>query len=87
MRLTVEQAVADLDKTIEAATNGPVHIERGGKDVAVLLSPAQYEALIGHVAHISRPEFERLMAASIERHGSVYRALTKWEAENEPPAD
>lgn len=85
MRLTAEQAIVDLDKTIEATANGPVHIESQGKDVAVLLSPEQYEALTGGVARISRAELERLMAASVERHGSVYRALAKWEAENEPP--
>lgn len=85
MRLTAEQAMADLDKAIEATANGPVHIESEGKNVAVLLSPEQYAALAGPVARIPRAELERLMAASIERHGSVYRALAKWEAENEPP--
>lgn len=85
MRLTVQQAVADFDRTVAATADGPVHIESVGKDVAVLLSPKQYAALAGPVARIPQAELERLMAASIERHGSVYRALAKWEAENEPP--
>ncbi|GLQ10204.1 hypothetical protein GCM10007913_21360 [Devosia yakushimensis] len=85
MRLTAEQAMADLDKAIEATANGPVQIESDGKDVAVLLSPEQYAALAGPVARVPRAELERLMATSMERHGSIYRALAKWEAENEPP--
>lgn len=85
MRLTVEQAVVDFDRTLTATADGPVHIEVAGKDVAVLLSPEQYAALAGPVARVPRAELERLMAASTERHGSVYRALAKWEAENEPP--
>jgi hypothetical protein len=77
--------MADLDEAIVATVDGPVHTEVAGKDVAVLLSPEQYAALAGPVARVPRAELERLMAASTERHGSVYRALAKWEAENEPP--
>lgn len=54
-----------------------MHIESKGKDVAVLLSPEQYAALAGPAAPLPRAELERLMAASIARHGSVYRALAK----------
>lgn len=85
MRLTIQQAMADFDGTMAATADGPVHIEREGKDVAILLSPEQYATLTGPVARVPRAELERLMAASIERHGSVYRALAKWEAKNEPP--
>ncbi|KFC71248.1 hypothetical protein FF80_00691 [Devosia sp. LC5] len=52
MRLTAEQAMADLHKAIEATIDGPVHIESEGKDVAVLLSPEQYAALAGPAARV-----------------------------------
>lgn len=85
MRLTFKQASTDFDRAVAATSEGPVYIESEGKDVAVLLSPEQYAALAVGAARIARPELERLMAASIARHGSVYQALARWEAENEPP--
>ena len=85
MRLTIGQALADFDGAIAATAEGPVHIASAGKDVAVLLSPERYAALGGGGARVPRAELERLMKASMERHDPVYRALAKWEAENEPP--
>lgn len=86
MRLTVKQAVTEFDRVIAATSEGPVFIESEGKDVAVLLSPEQHAALAARAARMPRTELERIMAASIARHGSVYAALARWEAENELPA-
>lgn len=86
MRLPVKQALTEFDRVLAATSEGPVYIESEGKDVAVLLSPEQYAALAAHAAPMPRTELERIMAASIARHGSVYQALARWEAENEPPA-
>ena len=65
-------------QVLEMAQAEPVHIQKNGRDVGVLISPAEYERL--NAANSSpkvRPAVERLLAKSIERRKSLYEALAK----------
>lgn len=84
-KMTVDQARDDFDALIEAAGQGPVGIVQDEQGVAVVLSPEVYARLSLNRSGVPRPELERLLSESIKRHDSVYRALAKWEGENEPP--
>jgi len=56
----------------------PVRIQKNGRDVAIMLSPEQYGALVANSnAPKVRPIVETLMAKSIERRRSLYEALAK----------
>jgi hypothetical protein len=55
-----------------------VRIQKNGRDVAIVLSPEQYGALVAQSATAKvRPMVEALMARSIERRKSLYEALAK----------
>ena len=60
------------------AQSEPVHIQKNGHDVAVVLSPEYYAALTAQSnASTVRPIVETLMAQSTERRKSLYEALAK----------
>ena len=62
----------------------PLHIQRDGVDVAVLLSPERYQELIVRIAGPNvRPEVVELMDASARKHDAIYRALAEIEKKTE----
>ena len=62
----------------------PLHIQRDGVDVAVILSPARYRELIVRTAGPNvRPEIVELMDSSLRRHDAIYRALAEIEKKSE----
>ena len=77
-KLSVTQARSHFGETLKLCQSEPVHIQRHGRDAAVMLSAEQYRRLIGaSPAPRVRPIIEKLHAESIERYGAVYEALAK----------
>lgn len=76
--ITATEAKNKFGQVLEMAQAEPVRIQKNGRDVAVVLSPEQYGALVANSnAPKVRPIVETLMAKSIERRRSLYEALAK----------
>ena len=76
--ITATEAKNKFGQVLEMAQAEPVRIQKNGRDVAIVLSPEQYGALVAQkdVPKV-RPIVETLMARSIERRKSLYEALAK----------
>jgi antitoxin Phd len=61
---------------LDMAQAEPVCIQRNGRDVAVILSPDEFQRLIAGAGGVS-PAVAKLHAKSVERWGKVYQALAK----------
>lgn len=60
---------------LEDAISEPVIIQKNGRDVAVLMSKAEFDL---HYRTVSKKELvERYHEESIERFGALYEALAK----------
>ncbi len=76
--ITATEAKNKFGQVLEMAQAEPVRIQKNGRDVAIMLSPEQYGALVANSnAPKVRPIVETLMARSIERRRSLYEALAK----------
>lgn len=76
--ITATDAKNKFGQVLEMAQAEPVRIQKNGRDVAVVLSPEQYAALVDQSsAPKVRPLVETLMARSIERRKSLYEALAR----------
>ena len=76
--ITATEAKNKFGQVLEMAQAEPVRIQKNGRDVAIVLSPEQYGALIAPTETPKvRPIVETLMAKSIERRKSLYEALAK----------
>ena len=76
--MTATDAKNKFGQVLEMAQAEPVRIQKNGRDVAVVMSPEQYAALVVQSgAPKVRPMVETLMARSIERRKSLYEALAK----------
>ena len=76
--ITATEAKNKFGQVLEMAQAEPVRIQKNGRDVAIVLSPEQYGALIAQTETPKvRPIVETLMARSIERRKSLYEALAK----------
>ena len=76
--ITATEAKNKFGQVLEMAQAEPVRIQKNGRDVAVVLSPEQYGALVANSnAPKVRPIVETLMAKSIERRRALYEALAK----------
>jgi len=73
--MTATDAKNKFGQMLEMAQAEPVRIQKNGRDVAVVLSPEQYAQLAEQPK--VRPLVEKLMARSIERRASLYKALAK----------
>jgi prevent-host-death family protein len=63
---------------LEMARKEPVHIQKNGRTVAVMVSPEEYQRLLeGSTATKVRPLVEELLERSIQRRRSLYQALAK----------
>ncbi len=69
------EAKNNFGKLLEDALVEPVAIQKNGRDVAVVVSKAYFDA------HKSNPDrkdlIRKLHQESMERYGDVYRALAK----------
>lgn len=76
--ITATDAKNRFGQVLDMAQAAPVHVQKNGRDVAVVLSAAEYESL---VAERSRPRVnprvEALHRESMKRWAKVYEALAK----------
>jgi prevent-host-death family protein len=61
---------------LDAARKEPVHVQKNGRDVAVVLSPEEYARLTSAPPAVN-PLVKRLHDESHARWGKVYQALAK----------
>ena len=74
--ITATDAKNRFGQVLEMARVEPVHIQKNGRDVGIMLSPEQYQAL-QEAAPKVRPVVEQLLARSVERRRSLYEALAR----------
>jgi prevent-host-death family protein len=60
---------------LEEAMTEPVLIQRNGRDVAVVMSKAEFD--LRHAITSRREQVQRYHEESIERFGALYEALSK----------
>ena len=76
--MTATEAKNKFGQLLEMAQAEPVRIQKNGRDVGVVLSPEQYEALVERAAEPKvRPRVEQLLAKSIARRKALYEALAR----------
>jgi len=75
--ITATDAKNKFGQLLEMAQAEPVHVQKNGRDVAIVLSPEEFKRLSGQPAPRARPGVEKLLARSIERHDALYKALAK----------
>ena len=76
--ITATEAKNKFGQVLEMAQAEPVRIQKNGRDVAIVLSPEQYGALVaGNNAPRVNPLIVKLHGESVKRWGKVYEALAK----------
>ena len=77
-RMNATDAKNRFGQLLEMAQAEPVHVQKNGRDVGIMISPEQYEKLLelGSAPKV-RPIVDELLARSIERRRSLYQALAK----------
>jgi prevent-host-death family protein len=76
--MTATDAKNRFGQALEMAQAGPVHIQKNGRDVAVLLSPEEYRRLEQAASNPAvNPAVVRLHEESVRRYRKVYEALAK----------
>lgn len=74
---TASDAKNRFGELLDAAAREPVTIKRNGRDVAVVLSPAEFARLTAAMPGEVSPRVKELHARSMKRFGAVYEALAK----------
>ena len=63
---------------LEMSRREPVHVQKNGRDVAVVVSPEQYAQLIADKSSPKvRPAIEELLQRSVVKRKSLYQALAR----------
>jgi prevent-host-death family protein len=76
--MTATEAKNRFGQALEMAQAGPVHIQKNGRDVAVLLSAEEYRRLEEAMAKPAvNPAVIKLHEESLNRYRKVYEALAK----------
>lgn len=76
--ISATDAKNKFGQVLEMAQAAPVHIQKNGRDVAVVLSAEQYAALQREqAAPRVNPLVQKLHKESLTRWGKVYEALAK----------
>lgn len=76
--ITATDAKNKFGQVLEMAQAEPVRIQKNGRDVAIVLSPEQYGALVEQsAAPRVNPLIVKLHGESVKRWGKVYEALAK----------
>lgn len=76
--ITATDAKNRFGQVLEEAQREPVRIQKSGRDVAVLVSAAEYQRLReAESAPRVSPRVRQLLDESIEKRRSVYEALAK----------
>jgi prevent-host-death family protein len=76
--MTATDAKNRFGQMLEMAQAEPVHIQKNGRDVGVVLSPEQYARLAAESSKPKvRPVVEELLQESMKKRASLYAALAK----------
>ncbi|MGV8832782.1 MAG: type II toxin-antitoxin system Phd/YefM family antitoxin [Devosia sp.] len=76
--MTATDAKNKFGQALEMAQAEPVRIQKNGRDVAIMLSPELYAALVKDSnAPKVNPLIVKLHGESVKRWGKVYEALAK----------
>lgn len=76
--VTATEAKNKFGQMLEMARKEPVRVQKNGRDVAVILSPEEFQALAGTGASDQvNPAVKKLHAANVKRFGKVFEALAK----------
>jgi len=76
--MTATEAKNRFGQLLEQAQAEPVHVQKDGRDVGVMISPEEFQQYAEWKAKPKvRPVIERLLAESIEKRRSLYEALAK----------
>lgn len=77
-KVTATEAKNRFGQVLEMARTGPVHVQKNGRDVAVVISPEDYARYEEAVAKPKvRSAIEELLQRSVEKRKSLYEALAK----------
>lgn len=74
-KISATDAKNKFGQMLEMAQSEPVRIQKNGRDVAVVVSPEQFAQMSQQPA--VNPLIEKLLARSIERRASLYKALAR----------
>jgi len=78
MNYTATEAKNNFGEVLESIRSEPAHVQKNGRDVAVILSVEEYRRLqAGAAAPKVNPLVAKLHQESVERWGKVYEALAK----------
>jgi prevent-host-death family protein len=76
--ITATEAKNKFGQALEMAQAAPLHIQKNGRDVAVLVSPEEFARLRSEsVKPVVNPMVAKLHEESLRRYGKVYEALAK----------
>ena len=76
--ITATDAKNRFGQVLEMARTEPVHVQKNGRDVAVVLSPEEFARYRKEAAKpMVNPVVARLHSESVERWRKVYEALAK----------
>jgi prevent-host-death family protein len=76
--VTATDAKNRFGQMLEMARTEPVHIQKNGRDVGVLISPEEFQRMqTGTTKPAVNPLVVKLHEESVRRYGKVYEALAK----------
>lgn len=75
--ISASDAKNKFGQLLDFARLGPVRVQKQGRDVAVVLSPEEFERLARAASGSVNPLVEKLHAQSARRWARVYEALAK----------
>lgn len=76
--ITATDAKNKFGQMLEMSRKEPVRVQKNGRDVAVVLSPEEFEALSGGSTQDRvNPAVRKLHAENVNRFGKVFEALAK----------
>jgi prevent-host-death family protein len=76
--IAATEAKNRFGQVLEMARTGPVHVQKNGRDVAIVLSPDEFARLTSEALKPAvNPQVVRLHEQSVERWHKVYEALAK----------
>ena len=76
--VTATDAKNRFGQMLEMAQREPVRIQKGDREIAVLISADRFRALETAEQRLAEnPVFDKLLARSIERRKSLYEALAR----------
>ena len=77
-KISASDAKNKFGQLLDAAQAEPVRVQRQGRDVAVVLSPLEYQRLISKATGLRvNPLVERLHAETMDEFAEVFKALAK----------